>query len=227
VCALAAAAFALPGATARAADECRGLMVCISVPGPWVVVPAAAPAGAAYPASSWLLTCPQGTVGGLDARLTRPEIDIGFRGLTGSPVNPGITTTNAALFTGTYTGRTKTATAFRPFIGCIPSSGGARVPTVFKPGRPTIARSRAVTVGPGRLARVTYGCRAGERLVSWSYAVGIYGEDAPSAAALGSVRSAGTLRDGRILASASRAGVPRDRRVQLQVVAICTRVPAP
>ena len=42
---------------------------------------------------------------------------------------------------------------------------------------------------------------------------------------LASVRAAGTVLHGRILASASREGVPRDRRVQLQVVAICTRAP--
>jgi hypothetical protein len=221
-----AAALGVSVAGARAADECRGLMVCISVPGPWVVVPAEA-AGAAYPASSWLLTCPREAplIGGLDARLTRAEIDIGFRGLLGSPVNPGITTENAALFTGTYTGSDAVATAYKPFIGCVPTSGGARTPTVYRPGKPTIAHAKVVAVKPGRLARVTHGCRPGEHLISWTYAVGIYGSAAPSARVLAGARASAVVRNGRILASASRAGVPSQRRVELQVVAICTRSP--
>lgn len=215
------AALAATAGHARAADECRGIPVCISVPGPWVVV-AAPGAVTASPASSWLLRCPVGTIGGLDARLTRPEIDIAFDGLLGSPVSPGLTTSNAALFTGAYTGEPALATAFRPFIGCIPSAGGARTPTVFRPGHPTIARVRAVPIAAGRTANVTFGCNPGERLVRSTRAVGIYGETAPSARDLGAVRLAGTVRDGRIVASATRPALP-GRRVELQVVAICTR----
>src|SRR5207244_1257687 len=163
-----------------------------------------------------------GTVGGLDARLTRPEIDLSFGGLLGSPVNPGITTTNAALFTGTYTGKPRLATAFRPYLGCIPAAGGARTPTVYKPGHPTVVRVRTVPVVAGRLARVEHGCAPGERLVSSTRAVGIYGESAPTAAEVAGVRLAGTVRNGRILASASRPALV-GRRVELQVVAICTR----
>jgi hypothetical protein len=219
--AVALGALAATAGQAAAADECRGIPVCISVPGPWVVV-AAPRAAMLSPASSWLLRCPQGTIGGLDARLTRPEIDMAFAGLLGSPVSPGLTTSNAALFTGTYTGKPVVATAFRPFIGCIPSSGGPRTPTVFSPGHPTIARVRTVPVVAGRAARVTFGCNPGERLVRSTRAVGVYGETAPSAADLDAVRLAGAVRGGRIVATATRPALP-GRRVELQVVAICTR----
>jgi hypothetical protein len=219
-----AAALTVVAATAGragAADECTGLPVCISVPGPWVVV-AAPRASAPAPASSWLLRCPEGTIGGLDARLTRPEIDISFAGLLGSPVAPGRTTSNAALFTGAYTGKPALATAYKPFLGCIPAAGGARTPTVFRPGRPTIARARAVPVFAGRAARVTFGCNPGERLISSTRAVGVYGETAPSASELAAVHLESAVRNGRILASATRPALP-GRRVELQVVAICSK----
>ena len=115
------AAIAATAGSAGAADECRGIPVCISVPGPWVVV-AAPNATTPPPASSWLLRCPEGTIGGLDARLTRPEIDLSFAGLLGSPVSPGQTTSNGA---------------FRPPAarGRRPSSGGV--------GRPSHACGRS------------------------------------------------------------------------------------
>src|SRR5262249_10356750 len=121
-----------------------------------------------------------------------------------------------------YAGRPVVATAFRPFVGCIPSSGGGRTPTVFRPGHPTIARVRAIPVVAGRAAHVTFGCNPGERLVSSTRAVGIYGDTAPSWADLGAVRLAGAVRGGRIVATATRPALP-GRRVELQVVAICTR----
>ena len=54
----------------------------------------------------WHLTCPRGyVVGGVDAVLSRREIDISFLGMIGSPVNPGITTSRAVTFVGTWVGR--------------------------------------------------------------------------------------------------------------------------
>ena len=69
---------------------------------------------------------------------------------------------------------------------------------------------------------MTFGCKPGERLVSSTRAVGVYGETAPTAADLAAVRLSGAVRNGRILASATRPALSR-RRVELQVVAICTR----
>jgi hypothetical protein len=61
--ALAAAGLVADVAPAAAADECKGLQVCIPVAGPWVVIPPAAGAARA----SWRLVCPEGVVGGVDA----------------------------------------------------------------------------------------------------------------------------------------------------------------
>ena len=100
-----AAAAALGGAgEARAADECRGLQVCLPVPGPWVAIPA--PAGGGVPTVSWEMRCPlRGyIVAGIDARVSDRAIDVSIRGENGAPVSPGVTTGRAVLFTAVYTG---------------------------------------------------------------------------------------------------------------------------
>jgi hypothetical protein len=226
--ALATAGAALAAPAGRTADECAGLMICIPVKGPWVAISAASRAQA-YPSARWQLRCPEGVVGGLDVRLSDRAIDVDFSGLTGSPVNPGITTTNVAVFTGTYTGRERTATSFRPFIGCIPGGGGGRVPTsltAFKPGRPTVIRARTLRVVPGTLLRASHSCRRGEQLVRSSHAVGFYsGEEPPAASQLARVRVTVAVRDGQILVAASRQGLTRRMRVDVQVLATCTRRP--
>ena len=112
VCAAAAVAVSSAGAT----NECRGLKVCVPVVGPWVVT-----AGAQV---SFELSCPRRfVVAGLDAELSRPGVDVTFRGSLGTPVNPGITTSRSAEFLARLIASGAAAT-FRPHIGCVPASGG-------------------------------------------------------------------------------------------------------
>lgn len=147
--------------TAGGADECRGLMVCVPVSGPWVVVP---PSGAAgRKTAEWQLTCPRGhVVGGLDARLSAREIDMSFFGSLGSPVTPGITTSRSVVFTGARAGDAGRAPTYRPFIGCMPAAGGgSRVPTsvtAFRPGKPAVRHVKTVAA-PGR--------KGAERASAW------------------------------------------------------------
>ena len=122
--------------------ECQGLMVCVPVKGPWVVVPTAQSVPRRQ--VEYQLSCPRGyVVGGLDAELSNRAIDVSFLGKVGSPVNPGITTSRAAVFIATYVGASARAASFRPHVGCIPGSGGGRVPTAdnaFRPGQPLVRR---------------------------------------------------------------------------------------
>ena len=68
---------------AQAADECDGLMVCVPVAGPWVVVPTAA--SFPRPQVEYQLTCPRGyIVGGTDARV-RPFVPTQVDPLPRSP----------------------------------------------------------------------------------------------------------------------------------------------
>jgi hypothetical protein len=219
-------ALAVPGA--QAADECKGLMVCIPVAGPWVKIPA--PAAGAASIATWKLVCPRGVVGGVDARASEKAVAVEFPGLMGSPVNPGITTRESLVFTGTFAGRAGRPTSYRPFIGCIPGGGGGpRTPTALvragevKPGEPITVRVVTLKVDPGKLARATLRCRAGERLVNARHGVGMYTATTPTRAQLAAVRVVRVTRDGSVLVSATRRGLPASVRVAVQIQAECAK----
>ncbi len=222
----AAAALALVATPAsRSADECRGLPVCIPVEGPWVVIPAGPRSGPA-PSASWQLVCPQGVVGGLDARLTSRAIDVGFAGLVGSPVSPGVTTERAVVVTGRYGGRARRPVAFKPFIGCIPAAGGGRVPTgrtAFAPGRPAVTRVRTVALVPGRTVRAAFRCRPGERLLAWSQAVGLDAPRQPSPRQLAGVHSRVSRRQHLVVAWARASLALAGVSARMQIHLLCTR----
>jgi len=212
-------------APAGGADECEGLMVCVPVAGPWVVVPASA----SIPRQrvEYQLTCPRAhVVGGLDARLSIRAIDVGFIGTLGSPVNPGITTSRSVVFLGTYAGRSAEAATFRPFIGCMPSAGGgSRVPTSvsqLRPGKPVTRRVKAVRVRPGATT-VTQRCGSGERLLGGSHAFGFEMRTPPSASLVAGVSGSQQVRGEsvvvRVRGDVELAGV----RAVVQVHALCSR----
>jgi hypothetical protein len=210
---------------AGGANECDGLMVCVPVSGPWVVVPTSS--DVPRPKVEYQLTCPRGhVVGGLDARLSDRAIDVSFLGALGSPVNPGISTSRAAVFVATYVGASARAPSFKPFVGCMPGAGGgSRVPTsanAFPPGRPTTRRVNTVRVRPGE-ATVRQRCTAGERLVGASYALGFATRTPPSASLVDGVSAHQSIRGREVVVKvrgdAELAGV----RAVVQVHAVCTR----
>jgi hypothetical protein len=210
---------------AGAANECDGLMVCVPVAGPWVVVPSGF--GATRPRIEYQLTCPRGyVVGGVDARLSRRGIDVGFLGKLGSPVNPGITTSRSAVFFASYVSRAGGAASFRPFIGCIPTAGGGvRIPTAvsaFPPGEPTVRRVRTVRVRPGN-ATVVQGCAARERLVGASHAFGFFGSRPPTQSLVASVSGTRSVHDGRVSVRVRGDAEVGDVRAVVQVHAVCAR----
>jgi hypothetical protein len=210
---------------AGAANECAGLRICVPVAGPWVVVPAST--SAPRERAEYQLTCPRAhVVGGLDARLSVRAIDVSFLATLGSPVNPGISTSTSAVFVGMYAGQTDAAPTFRPFIGCIPATGGGtRIPTSvssFPPGRPITRRVKTVRVRPGTTT-VVQRCVSGERLVSGSHAFAFSMRTPPSASLVGSVSGVQELRGEsvavRVHGDAELAGV----RALVQVHALCAR----
>ena len=157
-----AAAFAPTGG---ATNECRGIMACIRVPGPWVLVP---PSGRVQ----YLLSCPGGrsVVGGLDAQATSRAVRVGFEGRLGAPVGPGVTTTRYALFRAVSTA--KRPQAFQPLLGCVPTQGGGGRSTVSAyvtpPGPSLEYRANVAIVGPGTVRFARASCLPSEKLVgSW------------------------------------------------------------
>jgi hypothetical protein len=217
------AALATPQ-SALATDECNGLDVCISVPGPWVAVPGSA--SGRLRTVEYRLSCPRGSiVGGLDAVLGDRTLAVRFLGNLGSPVNPGITTERAVVFVATHARRA--ATVFRPVLGCIPTSGGGGRSTTATGAvapRPVERLVRSVQVRVGERAALVVPCRAGERLVASSHAVTFRSRREPAARALAAVAVTRAERGNRVEVRARRGiGVPALTRVDVQVHAFCAR----
>jgi hypothetical protein len=208
---------------AGAADECKGLRVCLPFPGPWILVPAG---GVEYE-----LACPvRGyVVAGTDARIATRDVDVSFRGETGSPVGPGVTTRRSVVFQASRSRSGAGPSSFRPFIGCIPTRGGggraltssaAGTPGT-KPGQPvtSVVVSRPLR---GRALVVRVACPANSRLVSSTHAVAYRQQLSPSAAQLGAVRVGRAAVDGAVVArvTATAAAGPK---AEIQVRALCAR----
>ena len=218
-------ALALGAGPAGATNECKGLQVCVRVPGPWVVVPAARTTPR-IPVS-YQLSCPRGfTVGGLDAELSVRAVDVDFSGLLGSPVNPGVTTSQAALFRALYTGTAAATPTFRPHLGCIPAAGGGggpipfRAPDAFPPGQPTVRRVHNVRLRVG-VTRAVAACAAGERLISGWHALGFESAKAPDATLVRSVSAARRIRGNRVLVSVRAGAALGTTPALVQVGAVC------
>jgi hypothetical protein len=219
------AILALGAGSAGAARECDGLQVCVPVAGPWVVVPT--DVGSERADAQYQLSCPRRyVVGGVDAELSRRAIDVSFLGRMGSPVNPGITTSRTAVFVGSYVGAGAPNATFKPYIGCIPASGGgSRIPTAagaFQPGEPTIRRVRTVRVRPGT-STVVARCTARERLVGGVHAFGFFTRRPPSASLVAGVSGTQSTSGGSVRVQVSGDAELGGVRAVVQVQAICSR----
>jgi hypothetical protein len=212
---------------AAATNECRGLLICVRVAGPWVVVPRAT--RAPRPEVQFQLSCPRGyVIGGMDAELTNRGIDITFLGKLGSPVGPGTTTARAALFVASYVGPdTATGLAtFRPHLGCLPAAGGGGGPVPYRPnpvvppGEPTVRRVRNVRLHPGTV-RASQGCGAGELFISGWSALAFFTTKPPSAELVSAVGATQTMRGGRVSVVARSGVAIAGTRAIVQVGAVC------
>jgi hypothetical protein len=217
---------------AGAANECRGLLVCVPIAGPWVAIPT--PRTAAGSNASYLLRCPRGfIVAGTDALVADRATDVAIRGEPGSPVAPGVTVGREVLFTGVYGGNTRAPTSFRPFLGCVPAQGGGgrsqtihipRQLSAVHPVRPIVREVVDQRLRRGGTAVAAAQCRPGGRLLGTSHAVGFFSRQEPSRALLQSVSVDRTVRGTRVVARARLApSAPPGLRVELQLHAICTR----
>jgi hypothetical protein len=210
--------------SAGATNECKGLDVCITVPGPWVAVPTAVPGGTNT--ALYQVTCPKRSVaGGLDAILGDPTLEVRWLGLLGSPINPGISTKRSVVFQA-VSARAQ-PTAFRPVVGCIPTSGGGgRSTTAFTAAKPKPLQRRfhTVSIRGNQPVGVITACASGERLAGASYAVGFRTRLQPSPTVLSGVNVKLRRQGGRSVATVQRTLlVPSAMRVLLQVQLLCVR----
>lgn len=216
VCLAAAAALARGGG---AANECQGIPECISVPGPWVVVPA-------HGTALFELSCPggRGVVGGLDAVATSPDVRVSFDGRLGAPVQPGTTTTRSALFRAVSV--SARVQAFQPWLGCIPTQGGGGRSTVSArvgPAGPSLVlHSVLVAAAPGSVRTGRVACAPNERFVDAWHSVAFRTRRPPklSLASLVRARHRVVGREAVVVASAGQA-LPAGARAAVQVGVEC------
>ena len=170
-------------------------------------------------------------VAGVDARVSDRAIDVSIRGENGAPVSPGVTTGREVVFTAVYTGAAPRPTAFQPFIGCIPTSGGGgrgetayRRTTAFVPVKALdrrVVRKRLVS---GASVRVVGGCPPGTRLLGTSHAYAFRTGAEPGQTLLRAVTIRRTVSGRRVVAVASVAPtVPQSMGVELQLHSLCSR----
>jgi hypothetical protein len=198
--------------------ECNGIRECISVPGPWVVVPARADV-------TYLLECPRrrGIVGGLDALASSRDVRVSFAANLGAPVSPGTTTTRYAVFRAvTASGRRG---AFRPVIGCIPVDSGGRSTTAVRPtpaGAPLEYAQTTVPLRPGLSRSTTIGCAGTQRLVDTWHAVAFRTAGVPRLALADAVRVQ-RARKGRNVAVriVVSEALPRGAKAEVQLGVVC------
>jgi len=178
-----AALVASGAATAKTkTTECKGFKICVPVAGPWVLAQGRAE-------TNWNLACPKNfVIGGLDAELTNPALDLVFRAILGSPVSAGISTSSSAVFLGRLVSGRDPAASFRPHIGCLPTqkSGSPRIPTVhhklYAPHHPAVLRTSFLPVRAGATGHFTRSCPRREHLVTSTVAIGFYTKQPPSRA---------------------------------------------
>ena len=225
---LAAAVVGVSGASAQAPPRvCEGLTICSPVAGPWVVVPGPV-APARIGTAVWLLGCPDGFVGGLDARVANPWIEVHFPGLMGSPVNPGITTRRSTVFEATSVGPAGVPSSFIPFAGCIPAEGGPRTPTGVGSTAALQQRGpgpvqRVVRVVEVRQRRVRAGltCKRTQRLVGGEASAGIFTAIHPTRRQLEKIHLTKQLTADHVWITVTRGDLVARIPVQVQIHALC------
>ncbi|HET8873264.1 MAG TPA: hypothetical protein VFM83_06220, partial [Gaiellaceae bacterium] len=111
-------------------------------------------------------------------------------------------------------------------VGCMPSSGGGRIPTalrIVKPGQPTVRRVKTFRVRPGART-VASGCRSREVLVDASFAFAFGTRQPPSASVIGTVSGARRISGSRVIVSVQGDAELGRIPAVVQVHAVCSRV---
>jgi hypothetical protein len=207
-------------------QECHNVKDCVSVIGPWVVVP---PKGEA----TFLLLCPkqQGYVGGTDSRASSTNIHVWFDGQIGAPITQSVTTSYKLLFHAvSKTGRQG---VFQPVLGCITlqkhSNGRSTVSARASapPGTSTGTldyQMQTVVLNAGTTQTATAACGPRERVVgSWS-ALAFVTIDPPSLRHVGAVTTATRIVGNAVQGTIHTGfGLPFSPLAEVQVGAVCAR----
>jgi hypothetical protein len=210
--------------------ECHSVNNCVSLIGPWVVVPARGQA-------TYLLECPAkqhaGFVGGTDTRTSSPAVRVWFDGQIGSPIKQNITTGAALLFHAVTTNGK--AGTFEPVIGCVrlrnQSPGRSTVSARHAAAAPGTAAgppldfsARLLVLVPGTKQTKITSCAKGAKLVDSWKALAFSAENPPSLAHVSDVSIDTVVTGNRVRATVETApSLPFAPLAEVQIGAICTR----
>ncbi|MBV8599496.1 MAG: hypothetical protein JO017_11800 [Actinobacteria bacterium] len=206
-------------------QECHNVKDCVSVIGPWVVVPAKGEA-------TFLLLCPknQGYVGGTDSRASSPAVHVWFDGQIGAPISQSITTSYKLLFHAVA--KNARVGVFQPVLGCITlqkhSNGRSTVSArATVPGTSTGSldyQMRLVVLNAGTNQSATVACPAPEKIVgSWS-SLAFVSIDPPSVAHAGAVKTTTRIVGNAVQGSIATAlSLPFAPLAEVQIGAVCAR----
>ena len=160
---------------ARARDE--------RVPRPAGLRPGGGPVGVATPAAAWSSSSRARSASSSagSTRSSRPRRSTSASSATlGSPVNPGITTSQDAVFLGASCAARPRRASGRTSAACR-RRAAARTPTAyhaFPPGKPTSAHVSQIASGRDD-AQHDAPLRGNERLVAATHAIGFFGDTPP------------------------------------------------
>jgi hypothetical protein len=207
-------------------QECHNVKDCVSVIGPWVVVP---PKGEA----TFLLVCPKlrGYVGGTDSRASSKNIHVWFDGQIGAPISQSVTTSYKLLFHAVA--KNGREGVFQPVLGCITlqkhANGRSTVSARASapPGTTTGTldyQMQTVVLNAGTTQTATATCLPGERVVSSWSALAFVTIDPPSLRHVGAV-AATTKVVGNSVRGTIRTGfsLPFSPLAEVQIGAVCAR----
>ena len=200
--------------------------VCLPLAGPWVVVPAG---GVEYE-----LACPLAgyIVAGTDARVAERDVDVSFRGESGSPIGPGVTTRRSVVFRAVRTQTGGRAFELPTLHRLHPDTGRrwarAHVGLRGRPGceaelsRCGASSSRAPSGARSLVVRIV--CPTGSRLVGSTHAVVFRQDLSPSGEMLSAVRVSRAVVDRAVVARVTSTAAAGPR-AEVQVRALCARTP--
>jgi hypothetical protein len=208
-------------------QECHNVKDCVSVIGPWVVVPAKGEA-------TFLLVCPKerGFVGGTDSRASSRSIHVWFDGQIGAPISQSVTTGDSLLFHAVA--KNGRQGVFQPVIGCITLqkhangrstvSARASAPPGTSAGPPLDYQMQTVVLNAGTNQTALAACTAREKLVgSWD-ALAFVTIDPPSLRHVGAVKTTTRSVGNAVRASIQTSfSLPFSPLAEVQVGAVCAR----
>ena len=213
--------------------ECSSVPSCVSVTGPWVVVPA-------HGEVTYLVSCPNRIkflTGGTDAQASSDDIRVWWDGPLGAPLGTPLHRESPTSNAGTVllfhaVSNDGRMGSFQPSLGCIKlqdltkrSTLSARVVAAGPAVTPSAAldlRAKQVLLGPGLTLTAKSSCVRKEKIVGSWYSLAFETPKPPDLSHVGAVSVETRVRDNAVVAVIrTQDSLPEPPQAEVQVGAMC------